>query len=97
MSHCHQFLLLILPCYIQAANLRKSILFLLNQSFKNFEIVCVNDGSTEDTKTVIQHFQQLDTYITLTCSLTTASPSISCFKISQIISLYRSRTFSTLR
>ncbi|CAL6095064.1 Glycosyl_transferase family 2 protein [Hexamita inflata] len=56
---------LILPCYNQAANLRQSIPFLLNQSFKNFEIVCVNDGSTDDTKAVIQHFQQLDARVRL--------------------------------
>ncbi|CAL6069448.1 Glycosyl_transferase family 2 protein [Hexamita inflata] len=56
---------LILPCYNQAANLRQSIPFLLNQSFKNFEIICVNDGSTDDTKAVIQYFQQLDSRVRL--------------------------------
>jgi len=42
----------ILPCYNEAKNIRKNILVINNylaKRFESFEIICVNDGSTDNT------------------------------------------------
>lgn len=47
---------IIIPCYNQARFLRSAISSALNQSYENVEVVVVDDGSTDDTPTVVQEF-----------------------------------------
>ncbi|CAL6062891.1 Glycosyl_transferase family 2 protein [Hexamita inflata] len=48
---------IVLPAYNQGKNLQISLPNILNQSYGNFEVICVNDGSTDDTAAVIKSFQ----------------------------------------
>lgn len=50
----------VVPIYNVSAYLERSLGSLKNQSYKDFEILCVNDGSTDDSATVIQKFVDSD-------------------------------------
>ena len=47
---------IIIPTYNRAGLLKKSINSVLNQTFKNFEVIIVDDGSTDNTENVIKSF-----------------------------------------
>ena len=44
----------IIPCYNYARYLPEAVDSVINQTFKDFEIIIVNDGSTDDTKSVAE-------------------------------------------
>src|SRR5215218_1412354 len=47
----------IIPCYRQTAFLRETIASILNQSYSNFEIIVVDDGSPDSVEEVTKLFQ----------------------------------------
>ncbi len=47
----------IMPTYNCAAYINKAIKSILNQSFINYELIIINDGSTDDTKDIIKKYQ----------------------------------------
>ena len=51
---------IVLPCYNVSRFLEKNIKSLLNQTYKNLEIIYVNDGSKDDTLEVLNKFAKLD-------------------------------------
>ncbi len=51
---------IVLPVYNQGNFLHKAIEGALNQSYKNIELIIVNDGSTDNTKEVIEEWQKRD-------------------------------------
>lgn len=51
---------IILPCYNVAKYLDKNIKSLLNQTYKNIELIYVNDGSKDDTLSILNKFAKLD-------------------------------------
>lgn len=53
----------IIPAYNQAAYLEEAIESALKQNFRDYEIVVVNDGSTDDTSEVASHFDGQIVYI----------------------------------
>lgn len=48
---------IVIPCYKQAQFLPDAIESCLNQTYKDFEIIVVNDGSPDNTSAVVKHFQ----------------------------------------
>ncbi|HEY6625595.1 MAG TPA: glycosyltransferase [Ignavibacteriaceae bacterium] len=50
------FVSIIVPVFNEALVLQKSISSLLNLDYKDYEIIIVNDGSTDDTKNVAEKF-----------------------------------------
>ncbi len=44
---------IIVPCHNEEANIRETLLFLVNQKYPNFEIVAINDGSTDKTAQIL--------------------------------------------
>lgn len=46
----------IIPCYNSEPYLRETLGFVLNQYYKNIEIVCVNDGSEDGTAQILQEY-----------------------------------------
>jgi len=53
---------IIIPTYNHANYLLKAIESVFNQSFRNFEVIVLDDGSTDHTKEVIKEFSEV-TYI----------------------------------
>ena len=53
----------VIPAYNQAAYLARAIASVLNQTYRHFEIIIVDDGSTDDTRSVAEQFAQHVRYI----------------------------------
>ncbi len=54
----------IIPTYNRSALLKRAIKSVLNQTFQDFELIVVDDGSTDDTKKIVDSFSnQKITYI----------------------------------
>ncbi|MCR5733682.1 MAG: glycosyltransferase [Lachnospiraceae bacterium] len=56
---------IVMPVYNAAAFLEESISDLLAQTYTDFELICVNDGSTDDSKRIIDGFAGKDNRIRL--------------------------------
>ena len=50
----------IMPVYNVAAYLHQSINSVLNQTMKDFELICVNDGSTDDSSKILEEYADKD-------------------------------------
>lgn len=51
------FFSIIIPCFNRAELIRTTLKSILDQPFKNLEVIIVNDGSTDETKPVIASIQ----------------------------------------
>ena len=50
----------IVPVYNQVPYLRKCLDSLLNQNYQDLEIICVNDGSTDDSQSILEEYAARD-------------------------------------
>jgi glycosyltransferase involved in cell wall biosynthesis len=55
----------IIPCYNAHATLRETLASIIAQTFEDFEILCVDDGSSDETPEIIMAAAQQDTRIKL--------------------------------
>ena len=55
----------IIPVYNSEKYLKKCLDSLLNQTFKNFEIICVNDGSVDISLKILEEYKLKDNRIVL--------------------------------
>ena len=56
----------VLPVYNQACLVDESIQSVLNQTYQNFELIIVNDGSTDDIKPILDKYAQHPKILVLT-------------------------------
>ncbi len=56
---------ILIPVYNTSKYLSKCINSLINQTYKNIEIIAVNDGSTDNSKTLLEKFAEKDSRITV--------------------------------
>ena len=56
---------IIIPVYNTEKYISKCIDSLLQQTFQNFEIICIDDGSTDNSVDIIKNYQNQDTRIKL--------------------------------
>lgn len=54
---------IIIPTYNRAHLIERAVKSALNQTYQDFEIIIIDDGSTDNTETVINKFQQKDNRI----------------------------------
>jgi glycosyltransferase involved in cell wall biosynthesis len=50
---------ILMPVYNNQSTIVETLDSVINQTFQNFEIIIVNDGSIDDTKTVIKGFEDI--------------------------------------
>ena len=50
----------IIPIYNTEKYLEECLKSVINQSLKNIEIICINDGSTDNSKNIIEKFRKFD-------------------------------------
>ena len=54
MKHMQPVVSVIIPTYNSSATIIRAIESVFNQAFKSFEIIVIDDGSTDDTRSVLQ-------------------------------------------
>lgn len=59
----NELISIIVPIYNSEKYLKKSIESILKQTYKNIEIIIVNDGSTDKSESIIQEFLAIDSRI----------------------------------
>ena len=47
----------IMPAFNAASFIKESINSILNQSYKDFELIIINDGSTDQTEQIVNSFE----------------------------------------
>lgn len=57
------FFSIIMPVYNRASLLETSIKSVINQQFHNFELLCINDGSTDDSIDILRQYEFSDNRI----------------------------------
>lgn len=50
----------IMPVYNRAELVKQSIDSVLRQTFQDFELICINDGSTDNTLEVLSELEKID-------------------------------------
>ncbi|WP_195929946.1 glycosyltransferase family 2 protein [Clostridium sp. 1001270J_160509_D11] len=55
----------VIPVYNKEMYLDKTLKCILNQSYKNFEVIIVNDGSTDNTKKICDEYAKKDSRISV--------------------------------
>ena len=55
----------IIPIYNRANFIEKTINSVIEQSYSNFEIICINDGSNDQTENIVKSLQKQDLRIRL--------------------------------
>ena len=50
---------IIIPCFNQGKYVKDAIESALNQTYKNIEIICINDGSSDNSSEVISNFKNI--------------------------------------
>ena len=66
---------IIVPIYNAEAYIEKTLDSILSQTYKNLEIILVNDGSTDNTKEIIEEYSKKDNRITV---INTPNMNVSC-------------------
>lgn len=59
----NEFYSFIVPVYNTANYLGRCLDSILNQTYKNFEVICVDDGSTDDRLSILKIYEQKDSRV----------------------------------
>jgi len=56
---------IIIPCYNQEEFIHECYISIVSQSYRNWEAIFINDGSTDNTETLLQRIKQFDERVTI--------------------------------
>ena len=59
-SNCHPLVTIITPVFNAAEHLEECLESVQKQTFKDFEHICIDDGSTDESLDILRRFQQKD-------------------------------------
>ena len=66
----------IMPVYNVEDYLKESLESILNQSFMDFEVICIDDGSTDKSLEILKEYQEKDDRIRIVTE-TNAGPALA--------------------
>lgn len=66
---------IIIPAYNASLYIEKCIRSLINQTYRNIEVIVINDGSTDDTEQIVYRLSQIDNRIKY---ISQANSGVSC-------------------
>ena len=76
---CEPEISVVVPVYNTFRYLMKCMDSILNQTFINFEVIIVDDGSTDSSLQLIQYYEQMDSRVNVICKKNTGyGDSINC-------------------
>jgi len=64
-SNFNQFVSVIIPAYNEEKTIKKTLLSILNNSYKNLEILVINDGSIDQTAAIVEKIAQEESRVRL--------------------------------
>lgn len=67
----------VVPCYNTSKYIYSCLTSILQQSYKNIEVICVDDCSTDDTKVQVHHMMRRDKRISWICTEKNSGLSVS--------------------
>ena len=67
----------IVPCFNTAKYIRSSLASIQRQDYRNIEIICVDDCSTDETVMLVKHVMRKDSRISLISTKKNSGPSVS--------------------
>jgi glycosyltransferase involved in cell wall biosynthesis len=82
---------IIMSAYNEEDNISKSIESILNQTYRDFEFIIINDGSTDETEEIIKEYQKADNRIYLISKMNTGLGDSLTIGISQAKGEYIAR------
>lgn len=68
---------IVVPCYNTSKYIYSSLMSIVQQSYRNIEIICVDDCSTDDTETLVRHIMRRDKRISWYSTCTNSGLSAS--------------------
>lgn len=79
---------IVVPVYNTSKYLNKCINSILNQTFKNFEVILVNDGSTDNSLEICNEYMKIDKRVIVIDKLNTGSSNSRNIGINKAIGKY---------
>ena len=61
----HSLVSIILPCFNASKYIDVALKSILNQNYKNIEVIVIDDGSTDNTLTILEQYSKVDSRIKL--------------------------------
>ena len=58
---------IIMPLYNAGKFLAETLQSVLNQTYRDFELICINDCSTDNTRTILSGFQERMIFLKRKC------------------------------
>lgn len=71
------FVSVIIPCYNSSKTIKRAITSVINQTHKNTEIICIDDGSSDDTVNILNTLSQSIANLTILINDKNRGPSYS--------------------
>ena len=56
---------IVIPCYNVEQYLTEAMNSVINQTLHEIEIICINDGSTDNTLSILEHYAQTDSRVSI--------------------------------
>lgn len=64
-SHFKPFVSVLIPAYNEESVIAKTIRTVLKSNYQNFEVIVIDDGSTDNTKSIVEEFERADPNVRL--------------------------------
>lgn len=65
MNEIDHLVTIVVPCFNNGSSIKETIQSVLNQTYPNWELICVDDGSTDNTREIIEKYTVTDSRIKL--------------------------------